>query len=29
MHVMSYEEEGTCMVCATVWCVFHGRTDWR
>ena len=21
-----YEEEDTCMVCATVWCVFRGRT---
>jgi hypothetical protein len=28
MYVMSYEED-TCMVCATVWCVFRGRTDWR
>jgi hypothetical protein len=21
-----YEEEDTCLVCATVWCVFRGRT---
>ena len=29
MHAMSYEEEDTCMVCASVWCVLRGRTDWR
>ena len=29
MHVMSYEEEDTCMVCTSVWCVLRGRTNWR